>query len=322
MDKKQLIIDQLDVMRQGDLIRGEKWSAIAYSKAIQAIKGMNKPLTSVEDVKGIKGIGDKIQAKIKEILETGKLNAAERTKSEFPIELYNDLLKIHGVGPQKAKQLVNSGIDSIEALRKRPDLLNDVQQIGLKYYNDLQERIPRTEMKAHDKFLHEGMPTDSTGVIVGSYRRMAPNSGDIDMLISFPENISNSTQKKGFSEFIESLVKRNYISDILAQGPKKCMAVAKLPWAGKYRRLDLLLTPESEFAYAILYFTGSDRFNVAFRSHALKKGYTLNEHTMTPLDASKPAPPPMKTEQDIFAFLGLQFVEPPLRKGEADVVPV
>jgi DNA polymerase beta len=322
MDKKQLIIEQLDVMRQGDLIRGEKWSAIAYSKAINAIKGMDKPLTSVEDVEGMKGIGDKIRLKIKEILETGKLGAAERTRSEIPIDIYNSLLKIHGVGPAKAKQLVNAGITTIDSLRSRPDLLNDVQRIGLKYYDDLQERIPRSEMKAHDKFLHESLPADSVGVVVGSYRRMAPNSGDIDMLITMDSKVKNADQKKAFADYIESLKKRNYISDILAEGPKKCMAVSKLPWAGKYRRLDLLLTPESEFAYAILYFTGSDRFNVAFRAYAQKKGYTLNEHIMKPVEDGKPEPPFMKTEQDIFTFLGLKYVEPENRKSEADVVPV
>jgi DNA polymerase/3'-5' exonuclease PolX len=72
-------------------------------------------------------------------------------------------------------------------------------------------------------------------------------------------------------------------------------------------------------------------FNVAFRQRALQKGYTLNEHSMTPcgdiMCASQthpspirkqvPPPPPFHTEQDIFRFLSLQYVEPSKRVGGA-----
>jgi DNA polymerase/3'-5' exonuclease PolX len=82
------------------------------------------------------------------------------------------------------------------------------------------------------------------------------------------------------------------------------------------------MTPEEEFAYAILYFTGSQNFNVAFRSYALEKGYSLNEHTLKPMKEGVPPVPSMKTEKDIFAFLGLEYVEPEQRIGEKNIVPV
>ena len=92
---------------------------------------------------------------------------------------------------------------------------------------------------------------------------------------------------------------------------------------GKARRLDLLLTEPVEYAYALLYFTGSDKFNVAFRKYAGDKGYTLNEHTMVPLKGSSaPMPPGMKSEKDIFAFLGLRYVPPEERIDGNQVVPV
>jgi DNA polymerase/3'-5' exonuclease PolX len=83
----------------------------------------------------------------------------------------------------------------------------------------------------------------------------------------------------------------------------------------------LLFTPQAEYAYSILYFTGSDAFNVAFRSHALTRGYTLNEHTLKPT-AEKPLPPPMLTEEAIFTFLGLHYVAPENRKGAESLVKV
>jgi DNA polymerase (family 10) len=78
---------------------------------------------------------------------------------------------------------------------------------------------------------------------------------------------------------------------------------------GTPRRLDILVTDEKEYPYALLYFTGSQQFNIAMRNHALAQGYSLNEHGLTPFIA-KPAPPPCTAERDIFIFLGLNYVEP------------
>jgi DNA polymerase beta len=323
MDSTQLILEALETMRKGDVARGEKFSAIAYGKAIKGIKELGKPITSVADVAGVAGIGKKITAKIDEILKTGKLAAAERTKQEINLDIYDMLLQVHGVGPVKARELVNKhSIKSIAELRaKQDELLNEVQKMGLKYYEDILERIPRAEMIEHDELLQTHLPKKGHGVVVGSFRREAETSGDIDMLLAFPPDVSGSKQKKRFDEFVETLKTEGYIKDILAKGTKKCMAVVQLP-GKKARRLDLLLTPHDEYAYSILYFTGSDKFNVAFRKYALSKGYTLNEHTMKPLKEDTAVPPPMSTEEDIFRFLGLQFVEPKNRKGEENVRPL
>jgi len=93
------------------------------------------------------------------------------------------------------------------------------------------------------------------------------------------------------------------------------MAICRLP-GQPARRLDLLLTPEAESACAQLYFTGSDQFNVAVRQHALQRGYTLNEHRLTPTTEStpsaspKPLPPAFHDEEDLFHFLGLAYIPP------------
>ena len=319
---KDLILSELETMRQGDMIRGEKFSALAYAKAMKAFKALPGEITSVDDVKNIPGVGAKIQAKVQEILETGSLKAAERTKKELNLDIYDALLKVHGIGPVKARELVKEhGIKSIAELRTKQSLLNDVQKMGLKYYEDILERIPRAEMLLHEKILKSCLPKSSTGIIVGSFRREAENSGDIDMLITFESKVPEAKQKAAFLAYVESLKSCGYIRDVLASGPKKCMAVVSLGEDKKARRLDLLITPHQEFAYSILYFTGSDAFNVAFRKHALKCGYTLNEHKMTPT-GDKSEPPAMATEKDIFDFLGLKYVEPQDRKGEAQVVCV
>ena len=110
----------------------------------------------------------------------------------------------------------------------------------------------------------------------------------------------------------DRLASDGYVTDVLAKGDKKFMGYARLPGAtpdSPHRRLDLLLTPKDEYPYAVLYFTGSDRFNVAMRQRALDLGYTLNEHGMKPT-GSEPAPPVMSDERDIFRFLKMEYKEP------------
>jgi len=317
MDYKKSIINSLDVMRKKEIASKDRFKALAYAKVIGQLKSTPGPIRSFEDVKGIEGIGEKIGLKIKEILETGSLAAAERVREEFPLDAYDALLGVYGIGPAKARELVEKeGVRSIADLRTsvaaRPALLNDKQKIGLRVYEDLLERIPRTEMEEHQRILIGSLPSGTEGQIVGSFRRGAESSGDIDILV-------RGEDVRAFEDYVDALVLSGYITDILAQGEKKCLAVCRLP-GGKARRLDILLTPESEYAYAILYFTGSAEFNVAFRSWALERGYTLNEHTLMPIREGVGGVPPMKEESDIFRFLGIKWVEPSARHGAEDVV--
>jgi DNA polymerase/3'-5' exonuclease PolX len=137
-----------------------------------------------------------------------------------------------------------------------------------------------------------------------------------------PDTMSKKEQGDLFVETISLLKDTNYIVDSLAKGPKKFNGYVRLDEGYKARRLDLLMTPEEEFAYAILYFTGSQNFNVAFRRYAQEKGYTINEHTMKPVHERVAPVPKMKKEEDIFAFLGLKYVKPENRRDANDVQPL
>ena len=318
MDYKDIIIEALDIMRKKEVAEKSTTSQFkvrAYQKVIKQLKEYEGHITSYNDVKGIDGIGEKIALKIKEILETGQLKAAERTKKEMNMDAYDSLMKVYGIGPVKARALIEEGITSIEELRKVAHThLNDNQQIGLKYYEDLLERIPRTEMYIHEQTLKEALPHFLKGELVGSFRRCAESSGDIDMIIKYSEKTTHKMSTAAFHKYVNNLTEYGYIREVLAVGDKKCMAICQLN-GGKARRLDLLLTSEKEYPYAIFYFTGSDKFNIAFRQFALDSGYTLNEHSMTPLTSKAITPLGIKEEVDIFDFLGLQYVEPHRRTG-------
>lgn len=333
-DYKERVLEALEVMRVGELAgsgSGAKFKSLAYKKAMDAIRRLDS-LTSVEDVKGLAGVGAKIEAKVAEILSTGGLRAADRMRERTDIGAYETLIGVHGIGPVKARELIAAGITSIKDLRKAArsaageGLLTEAQTLGLKYYEDGIQRIPRAEMERHEAALLAALPAALFGKIVGSYRREAASSGDIDMLVSYAGEMRDADAQKLFGEFVAALTASGYIVGRLAGGAKKWMGYVRLPAADgtllPARRLDLLLTQPAEFAYALLYFTGSGDFNVAFRRHCLTLGYSLNEHTLTPLTADKPPPPPMKTERDIFRWAGLKFVRPSLRAGEKQIVPL
>jgi hypothetical protein len=100
--------------------------------------------------------------------------------------------------------------------------------------------------------------------------------------------------------------------------------IAKLPGARVARRIDFLYSPLDEYAFAILYFTGSKIFNTVMRQYGLNKGYTFNEHSIYKLENKKKGQKvekEFKTEKDIFDFLGLQYKNPVERRDGRAVVP-
>jgi DNA polymerase beta len=328
MDHTATILSALETMRLGELAKKEKTSvfkALAYKKAMDEIRRLGRPIMSMADVEGVGAIGPKIKEKIREILETGELAAAIRVKETLGVDALEALMTIHGIGPVKARELVDAGIRSVGALSMalaaNPGILNDTQKMGLKYGEFASLRIPRAEMGVHAETLMDFLPKELKGEVVGSYRRGLATSGDIDLLLTYKQTVSAERAIDVFHTYLDSLVDEGYILDELVSGDKKWMGYVKVGPAGIPRRLDVLLTPPEEYPYAVLYFTGSDRFNVAMRRWATEKGYTLNEHRMELLgvgaDARRPgafAPqrgvPGMKDEKDIFTFLGLRYVEP------------
>jgi DNA polymerase/3'-5' exonuclease PolX len=326
-DHKKVIIDSLEILRKRDTANKEVFSARAYAKVIAQLKTHESPITSYEDLNNIKGIGAKMEKKIKEILETGVLESAQKAKEAYNIDALEALQNIYGVGPTAATALVKAGITSIgqlrEAVKENPKLLNDKQKIGLKYYEDLLERIPRDEMVEHHRIIEELKPdimTDYEIQIVGSYRRETQTSGDIDVLIRVPNDVNSKTAKKNLTLYVKALEEAGYIKEILALGEHKCMAISKTDVVA--RRLDLLMTPDEEYAYALLYFTGSDRFNVAFRQYTLDRGYSLNEHTLTKVRDGVKEVPYMESEKDIFKFIGLRYIEPSKRIDSKQIISV
>ena len=299
-------IELMEKLAEIMLKKGEPFRARAYQKAQETIMSFTSNIINIEQLKGKPNIGPTILEKLNEFVNTGTLNILEKEKMN-PVNILAD---IYGVGPKKAKELVDNGISSIIQLRNNQHLLNEVQKIGLKYYEDVLKRIPRSEIKQYEIIFENNFKKISTFYsrfeIVGSYRRGAESSGDIDLIIT-------SDSPKVFVNFIDELIKEKIILEILSRGPTKCLVMAKIPSSNSVRRVDFLYTSLDEFPFAILYFTGSKIFNTVMRHIAVENNLSMNEHGIYNFEnkiKTDKIKHVFKNEKDIFDFLGLEYKEP------------
>jgi len=309
-DKRDMIISIFSSLGNFEKANGEGFKANAYFKVIPHLKNIQSDSgLTVENLKSIKGLGKSLLTKIQEIIETGSCPAYDKIKD------YNDIrqvfMGIHGIGPKNAAELVKSGFKSIEDLKNCPNIeehLNNVQMIGLKYYEDLQLRIPREEIEKHEKNLKKiyklcNFPKDTVHfTIAGSYRRGKVDSGDIDILFT-------SKNKKKYDDFIDKLKEMNYLVEDLARGPKKYNGICKYG-NNPCRRIDIMYTKPQEYPFAILYFTGSMEFNTKMRANLLEQGLSLNEYSLKDNDTKKPVDHKFVKEEDIFEYLNMDYVHP------------
>ena len=315
-------INLLDKLGGIMMKHGEPFRAKAYQKAQESIISYPNKITSVSQLEGLAGIGTTIMEKFEEYLKTGTLRIIEHEKTN-PINILTD---VYGIGPKKAEELIKVGVKTIADLRARQDeLLNDIQKIGLRFYEDILERIPRQEIEEYKelfisvaKSIAKGVTKSDTFEIVGSYRRGAQNSGDIDVIITGETGLL-------YKDLIDELIKRKIIFHVLSRGPVKTLVIAKLPNKTVVRRIDFLYTPPNEYAFALLYFTGSKIFNTVMRQKALDQGYTLNEHGISHLTADKKkgdlVAEPFPNEKAIFDFLGMPY-RTPLERGSSPYMDV
>ena len=300
------------------LKKGETFRARAYQKAQETIMSYPHDIKNPNDLKDKPNIGCTIMEKLTEYFQTGTLQIIEREKNN-PI---NILSEVYGIGPKKAKDLIDQGITTIEQLKVNQDLLNENQKIGVKYYYDILKRIPRSEIEQYKESFNSVFESvcmsDSKFEIVGSYRRGAESSGDIDIIIT-------SESFLVFKNFVDILISKKIIVEVLSRGSSKCLVVARILPMAVARRVDFLYTSKEEYPFAILYFTGSKIFNTIMRQHALSLGLTMNEHGLYTLDKDEKTKGNkvqhiFNNEKDIFDFLNLEYKTPVERVDGRDII--
>jgi NAD-dependent DNA ligase len=310
------ILEQLESLM---IKKGEQFRARAYSNAKETIILYKNPITSVEELKGQKGIGKTILKKLQEYVDTGTLAVFETAKTN-PIFIFTE---VYGIGPKKAQELVEKNkVTTIAELREKQDeLLNNVQKKGLKYYEDILKRIPRKEISLYERKLNKIFDTvknkDSAFQIMGSYRRGNSESGDIDICVTDKDDDAGV-----FIKFIDALIQKGILIEVLSRGNSKSLGVSQLK--GKpARRIDFMFSKHNELAFALLYFTGSKAFNTVMRKRALDLKYSMNEHGFHKMVGGKKGPKLDKyfpTEKSVFDFLGMVYKGPTERKDGNAVI--
>ncbi|XP_003208120.2 DNA polymerase lambda isoform X1 [Meleagris gallopavo] len=317
----QCITEKLEVLAKAYSVQGDKWRALGYAKAINALKSYHKPVTSYQEACKIPGIGKRMAEKILEILESGHLRKLDHISESVPVlELFSN---IWGAGVKTAQMWYQQGFRTLDDIRTKASLTSQ-QAVGLKHYEDFLERMPREEAAEIEQTVRQAALALKPGLVCvacGSYRRGKATCGDVDVLVTHPDGQSH---RGLFSKLLDNLHESGFLTDDLVSQEdngeqKKYLGVCRLPGpARRHRRLDIIVVPYSEFACALLYFTGSAHFNRSMRALAKTKGMSLSEHALSMAVVRGPRGVkmasghvlPTPTERDVFTQLGLPYREP------------
>ncbi|KIK66377.1 hypothetical protein GYMLUDRAFT_193030 [Collybiopsis luxurians FD-317 M1] len=324
-------LEELKAIHAAKPMDDDKWRVFSLNKAIRALRAHPKRIRSVEEAKKINGIAEKTALKIMEIIDTGDLRRIEfeRTEDVLATSVFT---KIYGVGQKTAQMWYNNGCRTLDDLRngKGGVKLNEGQEIGLEFYDDLNTRMPREEAKAIFELIKPialGIDPDLFVEIMGSYRRGKADCGDIDILITrCPDD--GRTHKGVLRQLIDKLHKAGILTEDLAlpdySKPLEAVyhGICRLPnvKGARRRRIDFLTVPWSSKGGALLYYTGDDIFNRSMRLLANKIGYSLNQRGLYAGVVRDPKNRIVKlntgnliaseTERQIFDKLGVPWREP------------
>ena len=208
--------------------QGEKWRAKAYAQAAAIIKTLDFEVTSSDQLRQRKGIGDRMAAHIDEILNTGRYAKRVAFENDPKTSALVRLTKIFGVGKAIALKLYRFGYTDIQSIRRgleahdhRLEFLNRNQRIGIKYYEDLEVRIKRGEIEAIRNLIRDAalrvypkhVSHSLTIEAVGSYRRGKETCGDCDILLSLP---THPQQRVSLVPLIAHLLESGLIKETLS----------------------------------------------------------------------------------------------------------
>ena len=285
---------------RGELVE-PKWKRKkeAYFKAINTLKDLNWSVVTAEDAMKLRWISHSISSEIEEFALTGTTQKLERMKAlAGDAPPYIDLFKsVFGVGIMKALELYKSGYRSLEDIPGRS--LTYAQRLGLEHYDDLRQPIPRYQITQIDARILSPIRItypDWTVDITGSYRRGATVSSDIDILVTGTD----------MDTFLNKLAPLHLVS--LAKGKRKFMGLCTIE--DVTRRIDVRVFDREHYPTAMLYFTGSARFNVLMRERANSLTFLLSEYGLYYADGERAE---VYTEADIFLALDVAYLAPAQR---------
>jgi DNA polymerase (family 10) len=290
----------------------------AYQRAAQNIEGLTEDIEDFvknDTLKEISGIGKDLERKIKEFINTGRIEAYEKLKKTVPQGLL-EVLNIPSVGPKTAKLLYEKlkikGVADLEKAIKKNRLegifgikektIENISK-GIELLKRGKERMPLAlAIQVADEFVNalKRLPQLERIACAGSLRRQKETVRDIDILV-----ISDKPEK-----VMDIFTKLKPVKEVLAKGHTKASVRTK-----DDVQLDCRVVQEKSFGAALLYFTGSKNFNIKLRQLAIRKGLKINEYGVFRKDKFAAG----RTEEEIFKILDMAYVEPELREDSGEI---
>jgi DNA polymerase (family 10) len=301
-------------------IQGENpFRVRAYHNAARTVQGLSRSLAEMvaksEDLEALPTIGKDLAEKIREIVQTGRLRKLKELERAVSPDLAA-LLKIPGIGPRRVRMLHEQlDIDSVAELEKaaRAGRIRKLPGFGatseaniLKGLSEAQQRSRRylwSEVEAVATQLADYLKA-AGGVrrvtVAGSYRRRRETLGDLDILATAASS----------GPTIDRFVNYEDVERVISRGDTRSTVVLH-----RGLQVDLRVVPAVSFGSALHYFTGSRAHNIAVRARAVRKGLKINEYGVFRGEERIAG----KTEKEVFATVGLPYIEPELRENRGEL---
>ncbi len=293
----------------------------AYEKAARAVGGYPADLETLDrdGILAIPSVGKSIGEKIHEFQETGSIAALEELRAQIPPGV-RQMMAVPGVGPKKAMALYQElGIADVDALRTAVEAhrLEGLKGFGAKTEDNIRQGIERLQRSTErvpvnvaldlaESFLGflEARPGVLRCTFAGSLRRMAETIGDVDLLVAASEPDAAS--------IMDAFTSSGMVERVIAKGETKSSVLTR---AGP--QVDLRVVPLEAWGAAMIYFTGSKAHNIRIREMAVRKGLKLNEYGLFRARSGRLVV--ARTEEEVYAKLGLPWIPPTLREDRGEV---
>lgn len=306
---------------------GDDRRSFSYYKAIPVIEKLPFKIESGDQVKNLPSIGKALQEHIQEIVTTGKLSKLEHFETDEKVRTISLFGEVWGIGPTTALKFYEKGYRTLDDL-KREESLTHAQRLGLKYFDDIKQRIPRDEVQEMDQLLQKAGEDVLPGVVVvcgGSYRRGKASCGDLDVVITHPDGKSHRGFLKKYVKHLkdmgflrEDLIFSTHSEEGTDSGVDTYFGLCTYPGRELRHRIDLKVYPQDIYAFGLVAWTGNDVLNRRLRLLAESKGFRLDDTGLFPATHGSggkwgsrgSTSIKLYTEREVFDFLGFPWLEP------------
>jgi len=295
------------------------WKPRAYRKAARNIEGLSESIEDIHEsgeLGEIDGVGENIENKIAEYLETGEMEYYQELKEELPVDI-EALTVVEGLGPKSVKKIYQAvGVTDLDELEEAAEEgeIAEIEGFGEKTEENILKHIETARKGEERMLIGKAFPIAENireeleesnkfnrVTIVGSFRRRRPTVGDIDILAT-----ADNTE-----EAMEEFTSGSDVKEVLGTGETKSSIII----SGGLQ-VDLRIVDEESYGAALQYFTGSKDHNVTLRTIAVNKDWKLNEYGLFDSEDNKLAG---RNEESIYAKLQMDYIEPELREDTGEV---